>query len=485
MKAYLVLMGYILTALTFLRGAGALDSVLLPGSGLGPTGPVVGDFNNTPSDGLETALTTLDGTLQVVKGDGTVLWSVKLPNAECPQTPTSDKTHSSPVVGELFGDGVKYIVTGYGGFVGKPCDGGVAAYRASDGHQQWVFSIKRWSERNRFFAFRHAVYGTPQLGDVDGNGTLEIGFGSFDRHIYLLNSNGSVRWYAVAADTVFASPSFVDLNGDGKREMIISTDISKNTQLRPPTPNGGYVYALNASIRVRRGYRFGFRDPKLQMWRAEFDQVMQASPVVGDVIPQSPGVEVVVGSGCFFPQGAGERRGKWFKILSGKTGKVLQTLTTTGCTPTSPALGDLDQDGALDVVGTVSGASFAGGDGYSHLAAWSPSRGVALWDVVPSAGTRLDSAGGHYNRAPIIEDLTGDGVPEILINYSTDVLVFDADGAQLTCHSSPCTRPQFRAGGRLKGYPAVADIDQDGELEIIAAGPYSRRSALLIWENPF
>lgn len=484
MKTLVFIGTCLVAALTFVRPGMAQVVSPIGGSGFGPSTPAVGEFNNNPLDGLETAVVTLDGKVQVVKADGSVLWSADLPNTACAQTPTTDKAHSSPVVGDLNGDGVKYVVVGYGGFQGKPCDGGVAAYRVSDGTRAWFFSIKRWSRIKKFWAFRHAVYGTPALGDVDGDGKLEIGFGSFDRNIYLLNSSGKVRWFASAADTIFSTPSFVDVNGDGKKEVIISTDISKNTRLKPPTPNGGYVYALKAWIKVPAGTQFGFRDSRLQLWRTQFDQVMQASPAVGDVLPSNAGDEIVVGSGCFFPQGDGERRGKWFKVLSARTGRVLKTLPVSSCTPSAPGLIDIDRDGVLDVVGTTSGISQASGDGLSHVVAWSPSRDLLLWDLTPYSGGRRDGYGGYYNRTPIGADLTGDGTPEVLVNFSTDVVILDTAGQMLTCSERPCSQPLLRTGANLKGRPVVADTDLDGQLEVIVANEYDDKASLVKWERP-
>lgn len=485
MKKHLGLVGYLILCLTFVRGAVAQDTYQLAGKGLGPVVPAIGDLNNDPSDGLETAVTTPDGTLQVMRANGTLAWSVRMPNVSCALAPATDRMASSPVIGELYGDGVKYVIAGYGGLGARDCDGGVVAYRGSDGRRAWVFSTKRFGVQKKFHEPYHAVYGTPAVGDVNGDGKLEVGFGSFDRHIYLLNANGSVRWYAVAADSVFSSPSFVDVDDDGKKEMIISTDITLNERLRPPTPNGGYVYALRAGIVTRAGTKFNFRDPRLQVWRAEFDQGMDASPAVGNVMTRNPGLEVVVGAGCFFPQGAGERRGKWFKVLSARTGKVLRTLRVTACTRTGPTLADLDQDGVLDVIGTVSGARIYSGDGTSHVVAWSPNKNKVLWDVEPRAGTRSDLYGGHYGRKPIVFDLSGDGLPEILVTYSTDVVVFNSAGEQLTCDSNPCNKPLLRTGATVKGGVAIADTDGDGAHDLSVAGNISGVPHLFRWVNPF
>jgi hypothetical protein len=448
--------------------------------------PAVAELDGDSRNGLETILTTSNGIVQVVRSSGDVLWAAQTPNVSCAATPSNDKMHSSPVVGDLFGTGEQFVVVGYGGFRGKPCDGGVVAYRGATGEVAWVFSIKAWAKKKRFFAFRHAVYGTPTLADVDRDGKLEVGFGAFDRNVYLLNADGSVRWYYNAADTVFASPVFADVAGDNKVEMIIGTDISKNTRIRPPTPNGGYLYALAAGVRVPSGTVFSFRNSAIQTWRTTFNQVMQSSPVIADLIPNSAGLEVVTGSGCFFPQGAGDRRGKWFKVLSARTGKVLKTLPVTACTPSGPAVGDLDNDGVPEVVVTVSGASSAGGDGISRVIAWRPATNQVLWSVQPRLGTRTDSLGGHYRRVPVIADVNGDGTKEVLVNYDTGVVVLSGStGEHLTCDSSPCSKPLLRTDSTLQGSPVVADTDGDGRLEILVGGRLRGSSGLVRWINPF
>jgi hypothetical protein len=404
----------ILLMVLSLSQAVAVEPEVFPisGVGFGPMRPVIAELDGDASNGKEVVVTTSDGTVQVVEKSGSVLWAARTPNATCPETPDSDKMHSSAVVGDLYGTGEIYVVAGYGGFRGKVCDGGVVAYRAKTGEVAWIFSIKNFAKRERFFAFRHAVYGTPTLADVDRDGRLEIGFGSFDRNVYLLNADGTVRWYYNAADTVFTSPAFANVAGDADLEMIVGTDISKNTRIKPPTPNGGYVYALRAAAKVKAGTKFGFRSSELQQWRAQFDQVIQSSPVVADLLPATPGLEVVVGNGCYFPERRGARRGKWIKVLSATTGKLLKTLTTTACAPTTVAVGDINNDGLLEVIVPISGSSTAGGDGVSRITAWQPATDRIVWSVQPVLGTRTDSMAGFYNRTPVLADVNGDGAVE-------------------------------------------------------------------------
>lgn len=458
----------------------------VPGNPGGQSSVAVAELDGDVSNGLEVVMVTVGGTVTALRADGSILWSKETPNKTCPFSSANDKVFSSPVIGTLFGGSQPYVVLGYGGFAGKACDGGVLAIQGDTGATAWVFSIKKWAKRRGYDAFRNSVYGTPTLSDVDGDGRLEVGFGSFDRNVYLLNYNGTVRWYYNAADTVFSTPAFANIDGVGGQEMLIGTDISQNKRISPPTPNGGFLYAFRTSKPQKSGFRYLFRDVKLQMWRTEFDQVVQSSPVIGELVSENPGEEVVIGTGCFFPQGGSDRRGKYFRVLSAATGKILRTLQVTACAPSTPALGDLDGDGKLEVVVTVSGDASTGGDGRSHVVAWNPQVDSVIWDIEPNLQGRTDRYGGHFNRNPVIADITGDGRPEVLTSYATGIVVLDGrSGEHLTCTEKPCLKPLLVTEGNITGTPRVVDVNQDGRPEVLVAGREGQNAALIRWEAVF
>ena len=107
-----------------------------------------------------------------------------------------------------------------------------------------------------------------------------------------------------------------------------------------------------------------------------------------------------------------------------------------------------------------------------------------LWDVIVRSGGRSDGLSGHYNRTPTVADVTGDGTPEVLINYSSDVAIFSHAGEMRTCRERPCSLPLLRTGSALKGSPVIADTDGDGIAEVVVGGEWSGNSSLLKWENP-
>ncbi len=442
--------------------------IVLSGGPVTYSAPVIAEIDGDSSNGKEVAVGGADGLLYVYRADGSRLWTAQLPIYGCGGLGGTNKLLSSPAVGELFGDGIPYIVVGYGGVASKACDGGIVAIRGTDGARLWNLNLKKFAKRERFFSLSSTVFSSPALADTDGDGKMEIGFGAFDRNVYLLNANGSLRWYYQAADTVWSSPAFADVNGDGRLEMIIGTDISGNTRLRPITRDGGYVYAFKTQD--RKGARINFRQKDGFFWQTAFDQVIYSSPVIADVLPNNPGAEVLVGSGCFFPQNRSAKRGRWIKILRLRDGKVLQTLTTPACSSSAPAVGDLDDDGVLEVIATVNGASEIGGDGQGKVMAWKAAVNTPLWTVEPLDRGRSDDYSGNFS-SPVVADVDGNGSLEVVTSYGGSLQIFNGkDGQALTCQSRPCSSAVLSTNSSLRNTPAAADLNGDGILDLVAAG---------------
>ena len=86
-----------------------------------------------------------------------------------------------------------------------------------------------------------SLWASPQMVDLDGDGTLEIvqGTGNFfqdsrGEHIKVWNADGTLRMTLTARGQVYAAPLIADLNGDGRMEIVAGT-------------LDGYVQAWNAS----------------------------------------------------------------------------------------------------------------------------------------------------------------------------------------------------------------------------------------------
>lgn len=422
--------------------------------------PAIADLNNDSI--LDVVVAGSSGTVDAYTIDGELLWSTPIPGGACALTNSGDRLYSSPSIGSLHGDGKLQVVVGFGGFKGQACDGGVVSINGTDGSIDWVYSIKTWSKKSKQWAFRNAVVSTPSLSDTDGDGTLEIGFGSFSRHIYLLNHNGTARWVYQAADTVWSSATFMQADSDAQLEMVIGSDISANKKIKPVTKNGGFMLTFDTKPFSKL---VPFRDPRKRILQGMtfFEQTVYSSPVVGEVFPGSEGEEIVVGSGCFFPQGKNPKEGMWMKVLSAKN-KTLFTLPFDSCSSSSPTLMDVNGDGVKDIIGAVSGGN--GGSGIPMMRAYSVASGSVqeLWEVeanspqafqspvavegpepfilqpspgkikVVSAddGTVVQdiSVGFSFLNNPVVADVNGDLVPDIIVAGGGKLKIFNGASLQ-------------------------------------------------------
>lgn len=460
-----------------------LKGIKLDSSGPGYSSPAITEVDGDESDGSEIVLGSADGTVTVLHADGSLLWKQSTPGAACQLRTGFQKLLSSPAVGELFGDGIKYVVIGYGGLdSANPCDGGVSVFRGTDGANIWNFSTKQFARKIKSLPRLYGVFSTPALADTDFDGRMEIGFGSFDRNVYLLNADGTMRWYYNAADTVWSSAAFVNVDRDAKLEMIIGTDISANRRLRPPTKNGGFVYAFKTASRRKKHLTFQQRDA--YVWRQWFDQTIYSAPIVADVLKSSPGREVVVGSGCYFPANSTNKKGRWVKVLNLSNGRIIQTLNAATCLSSSPAVGDINNDGTLEVVASVNGSTDVGGDGTSKIQAWNAEIREPLWTVAARTGGNHDTYGGTF-QSPVVGDVDGNGSLEVLVANGGGVVIVDGStGNPLTCAARTCSNlPVLAVGAASKTTPAIGDVNRDGVLDVIFSGAAGRNGFLYGWTH--
>jgi outer membrane protein assembly factor BamB len=439
------------------------------GDRAGYSSPAVAELDGNKGNGKEIVAASINGTITAVRADGTIFWEARTPDSGCGGP---SRINSSPAIGALYGDGVPYVVIGYGPFA-KRCQGGVVAINGRTGETAWKFSTKDFAKKEKFWAVLHAVFSSPAIADVDGDGKMEVGFGSFDRNVYLLNNDGTVRWYYNAADTIWSSPTFANIDNTPNLEMILGTDISGNSKIRPITKNGGILYAFKTI--KSKNKKFNFRDPKAFVWMKPVEQVLFSSPVVGEVIPTNAGPEVVINSGCFFPQRTNNKVGKWSRIFSGKTGKLLRTLRIEACSSSRVALSDINNDGQSEVFVSVNGSTSVGGDGSSRLKAFDGATGALLWSIIPSFRGRNYQWGGNF-ISPVVTDLFNDGGKQVIIPVASGVGVYNAvTGEAITCESATCPSSglgssSLRTADILLNSVKVVDVDTDGALDIIAAG---------------
>ncbi|MCS6773124.1 MAG: FG-GAP-like repeat-containing protein [Anaerolineae bacterium] len=414
------------------------------------------------------------GRVYVYNHNGTLKW----------ETTVRADVNGSAAIADLTNDGVLDIVFGMGNWIdtypANDCDGGLVALDGANGAVLWYFDTADFGEEGAPNGRLDGVNSAPAIADLDNDGVLDIVFAAWDHCIYRINQYGQALWGRLPAlpsyhpaprcndrgfwvqDTIWGSPALADLDADGTLEIVIGTDITAGGYFG--YGNGGVLWVLSASgsILARRFY----------------DQAFFSSPVVadldGDGLP-----EIAIGTGPYWPNtGSYVVFARYDPSQPSETLRLVETWrpATNGKGFASPALGDLNGDGFLDmVITTFSQGSFIYPTPMYVYGFDYKNRQVLFVQI-------LCNASGASNLmvfgSPLVANVVGpaSSPPEIIFGYQPNVVILNANGSYYTqvppsCNwSQPPTTNLIMSTGHMFGTPAVGDIDNDGDVEIVATG---------------
>jgi hypothetical protein len=307
-------------------------------------------------------------------------------------------------------------------------------------------------------------------GDIDGDGRAEfVGLGVYDS-MYAINDDGSLLWVSVyppATDrgerrnrSIGGAVTLADLDGDGTVEVVagrwivegrtgdliangaLDTSRGINQQLGPIScvadlDEDGIqeVIAGNAAIRFDGSY----------LWRN--DSVFDGFCAVADIL-DDPGPEVaLVASG-------------WIRLLDNLDGRVLWERRIEGLSGRpgggAPTIGDFDGDGDVELA--IAHAAQYGVYDPDCISAGNPAGcgDAGLRWVRPS-----DDGSSSVTGSSLF-DFNGDGRTEVIYNDQFSFFIFDGQtgGTLFSQNNSSRTRTEN---------PTVADVDSDGNAEIIVS----------------
>lgn len=306
--------------------------------------------------------------------------------------------------------------------------------------------------------FKHA---SPTIADLNGDGRKEILIGNKNHHLYCISADGDVLWTQNVGGDIQGKPLAADVDGDGKMEVWVGSE-------------NGYVYGFRHNGEPLSEWGW----PKYAGDGLTPTQDVFASVTCGDITGDG-NLEIVTAS--------------WGRIICAwhYYGPMVAgfPFDNKDSIWSSPVCADLTRDGRDEI---IVGACCWGNRERPH--AWYKPGGL-IW-VLRGDGSVLPGWPKEVPQviwsSPAIADLDGDGYLDIIVgtghfyqntNPALGTYLSYADGRYVYAFN--------HWGESLSGWPvtteddnfsspAIADIDGDGNYEVLNA---SLDGYLYCWEH--
>lgn len=291
----------------------------------------------------------------------------------------------------------------------------------------------------------------PAFGDLDGDGDLDLIAGNSNGELRYLANVGSVTAPEFAEQVLLpfglspvgsgAAPALGDLDGDGDLDVLVGDTAGDLTYLRNDGTAGAPAFV---AARV---------DP-FGLYAVGQDAVPALADLDGD-----GDLDLIVGEagGRFFVfRNGGDAQHPSFALASDVAG-----LDPLGASFSSPAIADVNGDGLLDV---LAGAS----DGRVRVLANGGSANAPSFMLVGTSPYGLADSG--YFAAPAAVDLDGDGDRDVVVGTDEGSFFFyeNTGGATAPAFAGGFAEPYgiVAAIGPF-ARPAFGDLDGDGDLDAL------------------
>lgn len=348
-----------------------------------------------------------------------------------------------------------------------------------------------WSKQLDFGPIRDV---SVSLYDIDNDGKDEIFIGTSKAlnsalqeirpaGFIVLEDDGTVKWSvtfpAMAGSdpqtgqtykttSVSTAPAFADLDGDGHMEIIVGVGADSNSDAGPdvvgqPGDKGG-VYALKSDGRI--------------LWFHQSMDIIGGASNTGEGRPDG-----VYGSPVVFDiDGDGDREvivqgwDQSVTILNGRTGAVERRNHLADTLWATPRIADINGDNRFEILAsadiTKNDDAKTSTGGIFHVISSTGAQNIKGFDQ-PVGNPSYTELNGKWEEqalwsSPITGDIDGDGMLEIA--YGTGNFFHDTRGSYIRVWEHDGTQKfKLETHGRTLATPLFADLNGDGQQEIIAA----------------
>jgi len=374
-----------------------------------------------------------------------------------PIQPGSNQVINTPLVMDLDGDTFPEVVV----VSSESFDaGGIAYLRVLDGRtgtEKWGPDVAAYTAAGQV-----APRSTPALGDIDGNGSIEIVAARKGGGVIAFRADGSILWNSTRANGVTAyngtfdstTVALADLDNDGRSEVVLGGVILDSTgKLTSDAAIGREKWGANDASYgavsivadvdgspatttqfVVTGNRAIARDGSF-LWNVS-NTVTDGYPAIADLDRDGVPELVVIAQSKV-------------RVQNALTGAVLAELALPGAGRGGPpTLADFDNDGVLEIA-SANGTRY---NVFEYDPAANPKLSVK-WQTTTKDGSSNVTGSSVF-------DFEGDGSSEVVYNDECYARVYKGiDGSEL-----------FRianSSATIHEMPVLVDVDGDNNTEFV------------------